>query len=327
MRDQMTNGITIHIGMPKSASTFLQESIWKQDERILSCLPGTSNRSFSVPTDEMRPIAVQMGEVLTDIMRLEDHKYDMNHHLFSDVAKSFQESNRFKLISNEGLACANYAPYAWNSRSIIATRLASLFPKAKILIIIRNQKEFFPSWFVQMKNTGQNLTRQHTFIEMLEDQIELEKMGISSLWGLCDYDELYSAYAKAFGAESVHVIPYELLKDNAQEFMYRVNDIVGLAGNQQTNDTDKASSVVVNARHSRLSMWVKKMGRKHPSVKQVIPDLAKEALLKIAALSPKAQPTITTAHEQFLNIRYAKGNKWLSEKCGLDLSIYKYPGL
>lgn len=324
MTDSQQGGTTIHIGMPKSASTFLQEAIWQSDPSLSACIPPVSGRPYEAASNQALPIADRMADVITAVMRLEDRQYQVNKSTFQETADEFTHSAQFQVISNEGLACANYAPYGWNSRSVIAYRLKELFPNARILLVTRNQFDFFPSWFVQMKNTGQNFARCRTLSDLCDYQIELETLGISSLWGLCDYDELFNAYADVFGSEAVHTIPFELLKVDSDGFLEAVRKVVG--SGRSTNGGNDDRKKPVNVRHSWLSMWLKSLGRRAPGLKRHVSGKVKQGVLHIAARTAKAQPEISAPHRRFIAQRYALGNNWLARTQGLDLNRYGYPG-
>lgn len=322
------DGVTIHIGMPKSASTFLQESIWKTEPSLSACIPPVSGRPYEAAANPVLPVTERMADLVTAVMRLEDRQFQANLPAFVEVADEFRRSARFQVISNEGLACANYAPYGWNSRSVIARRLKDLFPDAKVLLITRNQFDFFTSWFVQMRNTGENLARCRTLVELFDYQMELETLGISSLWGLCDYDELYATYAEVFGPASLNLIPFELLKSDPVGFLDAVAGVVGAGrgGAGREDGSNDQKSKAVNVRHSWLSMGLKNLGRRLPGLKQHVSEDIKQGLLQLAVRTAKAEPKISDTHRRFIAQRYSQGNQWLAQNCGLDLARYGYPG-
>ena len=315
-----SNAVTIHIGMPKSASTFLQEHLWKRCDALISCIPTDINNANEEPGCEKK-----VAMVLHGLMRLEENQFKSRRNEFKELVNAFMDRPGPKVISNEGFASANYDPFGWHSRIVIASRLKDLFPDAKILMIARNQWDFLISWFIQMRNTGQNFARVRTLKDMFEYETHLETLGISSLWGLCDYDELYQAYADIFGANSLHVLAYEMLREDGEAFVSQVTKIVGLTdGDASMGKSDP--TVSENARHTWSSIWVRSLGRRMPLLSGMLPEQVKQSVTRISGLAGKAQPRLSEQHMEFITERYTESNRRFSNLSGLDLKRFKYPG-
>ena len=127
--------VYLHIGMPRTATTFLQQFLF----------PNIPNISFyGVET-------AHYSEPFNKLQYADDSLY--NPSIFNALIEEFDTKNL--LISNEYLAGQSiYLNHV--NRSIIAKRLKELFPDAKILLVLRNQIDLLQSLYavnVQWKET------------------------------------------------------------------------------------------------------------------------------------------------------------------------------
>jgi hypothetical protein len=94
--------------------------------------------------------------------------------------------------------------------------LASLFPNAHVLIVTRGFRSMILSSFSQYARCGGDATLE----ELLRGPL------IEDAW---DYDRVVGMYRNAFGADNVMVMPYELLRDDAEHFVRKIEERLGLA--------------------------------------------------------------------------------------------------
>lgn len=125
----------IHIGLPRTATTFFQQYIFPN-------LPEIS--FYGVET-------AHYSDAFNKLQYSDDSFY--NPAVFDDLLTSFQEKNI--LISNEYLSGqSTYLNHG--NRTTIAKRLKHLFPDGKVLIVLRNQIDLLQSLYainVQWKET------------------------------------------------------------------------------------------------------------------------------------------------------------------------------
>jgi hypothetical protein len=85
--------------------------------------------------------------------------------------------------------------------------LYAIFPHAKILLITRGYSTVFDSVYAQYISMGG--------IQSCEDFMSINQKMLSTFY---DYNYSIDLYRRTFGKENVVVLPFELLKDNPQEF-------------------------------------------------------------------------------------------------------------
>lgn len=116
----------IHIGMPRTATTFFQQSVFPKL---------TDYDYFGIET-------THFNDVFNQLQFADDSFYD------KELVKAFTKdwSTKNVILSNEGFIGQSY-PFNYINRSIIANRLSEIFPDAKILLVLRNQIDLIASLY------------------------------------------------------------------------------------------------------------------------------------------------------------------------------------
>lgn len=94
--------------------------------------------------------------------------------------------------------------------------LRELFPNADVLIVTRGFRAMILSAYSQYLRSGGDATFEELTALRTDDP---------SRW---NYDQLIATYTRAFGAERVLVLPYELLRDDADRFARIIEERLGL---------------------------------------------------------------------------------------------------
>ena len=212
--------IFIHVGLHKTASTFLQQEVFPQFKSVLLIAnPET-----------------QHNKAFNQLMYADDCFYSPN--------LVIQEINKIKsdriLISDE---CFSGQPlfFLSNNKTIIAKRLADLFPDAKIILFIRGQKDLMLSLYSQYltrRNGVKNileLFRHPDFINELKKHPYYKRkpvpaFGYYSVHGFSHLDcflhyETIHLYKSLF--KSVHVLLYEDILHNPNKIKISLEKIIG----------------------------------------------------------------------------------------------------
>ena len=131
-----TKKIFIHVGLHKTASTYLQERIFPLFQNL---------------TLVSRPYT-QQNEAFNKLQYASDPLFSSKQ--FSKELNLIQESdnNRKILISDENFSGLPY--YNFINRGIIAKRLSSLIPDAEIILFLRGQESLVRSHYNQAIKKG-----------------------------------------------------------------------------------------------------------------------------------------------------------------------------
>ena len=176
----------VHIGFPKTATTFLQEQI----------LPQLSE-DFNVLTyqDSM--------QLLSPIMDYDDAFLDLDS-LRESVERQCPDG-RTLFCSNEALTGIHHHSACVN-RTLIAKRLKTL-GFAKVIISIRNQYDILESSYRQYIKSGG--------VMGFDQYIRFDGSPGQFLYPeYFEYDRIYRTYVEIFGKENVLILQFEHLADD-----------------------------------------------------------------------------------------------------------------
>ncbi|MCP4316283.1 MAG: sulfotransferase [Hyphomicrobiales bacterium] len=148
----MTNTI-IHVGLHKTASTYLQKQIFVQSkQRTLLTRPYT-----------------QYNKAFNQLLFADDTLYCKNN-LQEELKKIGAER---LLLSDEAFSGCPI-PLHYVNRSLIAHRLADLFPNAEIVLFLRDQRDFCTSHYSSYVKMPYGLNSFEEFMHVPDESYEYE---------------------------------------------------------------------------------------------------------------------------------------------------------
>jgi hypothetical protein len=301
----------IHIGYHKTATTFLQRTLFARSDLGFEC-PWTRG-------DLVRHI-VRPGPF--SILDEEAREY------FASGCRRAVEGNRVPVVSHERLS--GYPPSGGYDSREIADRLALVFPNARVLVVIREQQSIIRSWYAQYVRDGGVLSLAR-FLDPLEPALVRVPQFSFAFY---EFDRLVGYYRKVFSAEAVLVLPFELLRSDPRLFVSRIMDLAGLpdcqgAGHEPTNVGLSAAALPFLRLSNRL------MRRNQLSPGALVPArslarLAGRVVTRIGRLAPaaveaRADTRLRKTIADCVGDRYAESNARTSALIGVDLSQLGYP--
>lgn len=210
----------IHVGYPKAASTWLQNIVFSDE-----------NAGFYAPW------GLPSGEATEQFVIANAFKFSAEKALqaFASGLAEAQRRNLVPVISQETLIGSQIRGCYWGKE--VADRIASTFPKAKILIVIREQKATILSSYREHIKMGET-TPLDRFIGAYDRK---PGFGPPCQLDYLEYDRTIAYYHNLFGIENILVLPFELLKHNRQDFAEKIFHFVGLG--TQPNYPQSAANV------------------------------------------------------------------------------------
>ena len=198
----MKKDFVVHIGFPKTGSTFLQKKIFSKLHDVN--LIGQPLRSTNKLIDNFIL-------KITDLEDLEYNNYDIN--------KDFEFLSRGKkkiIISEETFATGS--SHSGNvCRLKICQRLFNLYNNFTIFIVVRNPVDLLKSVYKQ------KIKFDDQFSLSINDWIELEKKKIgiqTSIFDIYDQAQLIKYYQSIF--ENVLIFNYEEFENTPIEFFNKI---------------------------------------------------------------------------------------------------------
>ncbi len=302
--------LLVHVGYHKTGSTWLQQSLFTDAES-----------RFRLPFGrlDVNERIVAPNHLVFDAQPARD--------FFEPELEAARAAQRIPVISNERLV-GNPHSGGWDSR-ILAERLRAVFPEARVLLILREQRSVIRSIYFQYVREGGPMS--------LAGYLHPPRAGAYRI-PLFDFDHyayhrLVTLHQELFGRDRVLVLPYELLSARPRDFVERLcafagADVPEQLSNAPRNVSLSAFSVALKRRLNRFFV----RDRLNPGAPLAF-DRANWALVRATAILDRHLPAaiarrfegrIRDSIEDEVGDRYASSNQESSERIGIDLSEYGY---
>jgi hypothetical protein len=216
----------IHIGLPKTGSTFLQRRVFP----LIHASNFYSSYNNSLPNSLGWVYRINGPWLASGLSRgalrskLEEaFEREMRNLSLSASREGCQSAvGRFLLISSEGLVGVSSDPML--NADLCAELIRSQYPNARIVLILRRQDTWCASIYRQLVFAEDRYRRFIPFDEFfcLNDNDGLCRVPVSVL----AWDRLVETYQRVFGKSCVCVLPFELLLADAKAFVSLVCDFL-----------------------------------------------------------------------------------------------------
>jgi hypothetical protein len=305
--------LLLHIGLQKTASTWLQSKVFQSAAVGFATVGGEAvvKRKLIAP-DDMEFDAATCRSA------------------FMERIEAVGAERLVPVLSAERLS-GDMLYGAYDSTGL-ADRLARTFPGAKVLIVIREQRGMLFSTYQQYVKVGGQL-----------DVVDyLTRASRSHPWP-CDlrryeYDRLVAYYHGLFGREHVLTLPYELFRSDPVAFVHDIATFAGTSPDPGTVEALKFGKVVNRSwppagiavkRHlnwlvrERMNPWAPLDGRSALGrrLTKAARDLGRNAPEGVAARIEQGMRSRIAA---LVGDRYQESNVRTSELIGLDLAAFGY---
>jgi hypothetical protein len=239
--------VLVHIGYHKTASTWLQKHVFHDDSEIFV------------------PITTVDGDNLAKKFIFGENGYllppfDSNGHVIEQSLRDFVSrkrecsQNKVFVMSSERLSGNPHAS-GFDSKKI-SEMIKEVFPAAKILIIIREQKSFILSIYFQYLSIGGRLSLTR-YCSALDDG----RRPYFSPHHI-NYLSLIKHYNALFGDDNVLVLPYEMFAKEPLRFVDRISAFLNRkievsAGSFSRPENKKSHQFVMYYLRQLLSLRIK----------------------------------------------------------------------
>jgi hypothetical protein len=300
---QLSSRILLHIGLPKTGTTTLQELLFSAHPEIryfgqtnVWDDPDAKTVLRALLLDNEVDLAAARG-ILADAAR--DHRAIV----ISDEALTLGE---FMLRATRWPVCSNHLATAQRARALLGD--------AQVLIVLRNQADWIQSWHLQGLKSGKYVeTDYHAWLK--------RDLGVSAekLLTLLDYDVLYEAYCNAFGPRQVHVRFYEQYCDHFEDLAAECAELIHV-------DADRARQFLLEgeprnvggSRYSGLAPRAKRLADRGP-VRHILDALpvGLRRRLRTWFVRERSFSRLSEADRSTIRNRFAAGNARLERALGL----------
>jgi len=203
----------IHIGYPKSGSTFLQNGFFGKHPEVLNL--GCGNRTDQTYWDDLGYISKEINIAMEIDLRYRNSISYKADEVKANFEKYFKQAKDSDVIRTVGISNENYS-FQWNYGIDIeekAKRLKNIFGDGtKIIVILREQIDLISSLYKEQIRFGYSGTINDFFNYLWDYQDR------SALHEFC-FDKVIDVYANYFGIENIQIIPFESFKENNETFL------------------------------------------------------------------------------------------------------------
>lgn len=298
----------LHIGYHKTGTTWLQKRLFPDAEA-----------GFSFVADPMA--------VLFNFFPVEPFSFrpEAARNRFEREILGAESQGLVPVISHERLSGSPYAG-GHDSRAV-ADRLASVFPEARVLVAIREQKSVILSIYKQYVRWGGAASLE----QFLDPPTGVNRIPVFR-YGFYEYHHLIGYYKSIFGAENVLVLPYELLRASHEDFLGRMCKFLELPPVAPESDRDNISpsALALALKRQANRLLVRDALNPAPLLEYSKANkfLHKAARKVDSVASPKLRRKYEERWrrliEEKVGNRYAESNSLTAELTSLDLRNFGY---
>jgi len=314
--------IIFHVGLPKSASTYLQRKVF----------PLIDNTDFSSTEDKICNLyewVYDSNSPLTPLHAKRSIKRKKLEQLNSRIENNLSISDdvqyqhhRNKLVSSEGFVGLSWDPLL---NSDLNSKLIKIqHPSAKIFLVLRRQADWISSLYRQLIYVEDRFRHYIPFQNFIGIDSPKNIVSILDL----RWDLLVEQYYSIFGCENVLVLPYELLKESPSDFINTFFGFFNLKSSQKIDFAAKENVFTnINSEYkSKLSL--------RPIISSIKRFKYDQTIYELSSLfnnfynnDPIKDYDLNLSCSNNLNDLQAllnSYNKRLNQLCDFDFSFYNY---
>lgn len=305
--------VLVHIGYHKAASTWLQRELFV--DRTGYRWLGKRPRSHPVRRlVRERPLEFDAADI---------------RRAFDPLLADAERADLVPVVSFERLSGHPFS--GGFDVDLIGERLAQVFPEARVLIVVREQRAMIVSTYKQYVQVG-GAASVRQFLE--------PPVGRSLRVPLFDgryfeYDHLVRQYRRLFGEAHVLTLPYELFARDGRAFVERVADLGGRSIPGDVIETLRYRRRSNRARSALTIAAVRRLNRfaEHTELNPApVAEWRSAARLSnwlqrtealdtwlTKSLETRSQEDLRRAVAEWASDRYAKSNRRLADLIDIDL--------
>lgn len=221
----------IHVGYHKTGTTWLQEMVFRQDPAF----------RFIADHAVLWPLIMAPHDL--------EFEPDAARATLAQLLAQEAPTDAVPVLSSERLS-GNPHSGAYDNK-ILADRLRSLLPEARILIVVRNQAAMLVSNYKQYVRMGGICSFEEYLAPPLDGRIPLFR------WQNFEFHRLVEYYGSLYGRERVLVLPYELLRQDPRQFLIRLAEFcgVGLRATHSIAAVNESLNDLAIEFRRRLNRW------------------------------------------------------------------------
>jgi hypothetical protein len=309
--------LLLHVGYPKTASTWLQ--------RYLFSWPGTGMRGLG---KEGRRHPVR------ELVRIQPFEFDAAdfRSRFEPLLGAIGADGLLPVLSFERLSGHPFS--GGHDAKELAQRLKDVFPEAKVLIVIREQRSMVVSTYKWYVIKGGPCTLRRFVKSPSSGSRRVPWFNLEQF----EYHRLIQHYRMLFGDDAVHVMPFERFVRDPQAFVSELAEFAGVTIDDEllealpyrakANEAPSAARIAVQRRanhfigrtelnpapllNSRLAKRLARRTIDYLPLERVVPS----------SFETRSEESLRRLAASLVGERYRESNRITQELTGIDLGAY-----
>ena len=249
------NKVAVHVGLPKTATTTLQQRVFAAHPGILYLGPRAEHPEFD--------------QVMSALCSADSLNYDAagSLEIVDRLLSSPQEGEKPFVVSYEAVTAQG------RDRLIKAERLKTLFPDARIVITVRRPEDMLVSMYFQwLKGVGGKRFEAPSLEAWLEqDWRDTSKGNFLRL----QYQKILELYRALFGRANVLLLFFEDLIDDRAKFARQLSEFIGVdsEATEHLLSQERSNLRMNSLRYSEVRLYSSlPLLRPLESLKRFLPD-------------------------------------------------------
>lgn len=229
----------IHIGFPGALATWLQERLFIPEQGFIQLLGSSAAEAELIhpPQFEFRNARLCSSDG-------------------ENPLSAPRDDEKVPVVTCEHLAGALFPGFG-AERSLLADRIHHCFPTGRVLLVIREQGQLMRALYSHMVQTA---GMPHSLQGILRHTTRYAIPRFSPAY--LRYHGMVRYYQWLFGEDRLLVLPYELFRENPDDFVRHIRDFAGCA--HGSVETPAADPDPVDGRGGRLpSLGVLRLANRH----------------------------------------------------------------
>lgn len=310
----------IHLGLPKTATTCLQDHLFTNHSRI-HYFGKFIGGGFPAT---VRPVLLAKH---CKIRTLDPG--DIREASIGEQLEHAAENNLIPVLSNEGLS----GGWGWK-KSAQAKLLKKTFGNCRIILFVREPSSFIKSYYTQIlkgfnkrglsARWAKSLGEPPRYFD-INEWLSRAWYSLNSPGQFLSYANTAKIYAKVFGRENVKIFIFEAFVQNPENFITSLCDHMGIDSKEGFDLINgKRSNERITTEYIRRLQEIEQSESLTQQFRNALPKERREMLDPKNQSGDKFKPELPEKWLKKVNALADKQNRRLVKEWGLPLSDYGY---
>jgi Sulfotransferase family len=313
--DRATDPVLLHVGYHRTATSWLQKNVFADQAAGFGW---TGKKAVDHPVRQV--ISLRWSEFDADALRGR----------FDELIEPIRAGGHVPVVSFERLS--GHAASGGHDSAQIAERLKAVFPEARVLVVMREQRSAILSNYKMYVKAGGAATLRDFLVPATTPNRRLPTFDFEFF----EYHHLLERYRRLFGAENVLALLYEQFVEDARSYVRSIATFAGrppadsLLDSLPYGESQHGSPSTSELRTQRvLNHFIRSELNPTPALdlrrRNVLRKLARgpaAAMLTRGRSAQRLEEALRDDVEELVGDRYRDSNRRIAELTQIDVARY-----